>query len=212
MIDRFTDCLTEFTWLPHWDGQPYHVTQGDPGGPTAWGVTLGVYAAWRRAHGKMTTVAHDLQVAQKAELSELTRALYWAPIYADKLPVGVDLLVYDFGFGSGPGTSARVLQQMLHVAADGYIGPATIAAAAKVQDHAGLLHDLAAAHVRYYSGLSNWTRFGKGWAARNTARLALACQMAGLKAQTVPVPAVPVTPSDDAATDALNAAQLAGHA
>ena len=171
-MERFETCLA-FTWLPQNDGQPLHVTPGDRGGATAWGVTLASYAAWRSDHGIHATTAADLGRATQAELSELIRSRYWLAVSADSLPVGADLLTYDFGYGSGPGTSCRVLQAVLGVVQDGQLGPVTLAAAARM-DRTTLVRALAARHAAYYESLSDFRLFGHGWLNRNAARLALA--------------------------------------
>ena len=175
--DRFPDAL-QFTWRRNNDGQALHTTPGDRGGATAWGVTLLSYASWRADHGIHGTTAADLGRATKDELGELIRARYWSPVAAPALPRGIDLLVYDFGFGSGPGTSARVLQRELGVDADGVIGPHTCAAAA-ARGTAALAHDLAARHDGYYRSLDDYALFGRGWSRRNNDRLALALALIG---------------------------------
>ena len=172
--DRFAASLA-FTWRLDNDGQPYHVTPGDRGGPTAWGVTFAAYAAWRRAHGKLATTDFDLLHAAKDDLAVLIRTNYWNAVQADHLPPGVDLLVYDFGFGSGPGTSARVLQRALGVGQDGVVGPATLAAA-HAAGRSTLVPQLAAMHQSFYASLADYVLFGRGWSRRNSARLALALE------------------------------------
>lgn len=179
---RFEDCLA-FTWLPTNDGQPLHTTPGDRGGATAWGVTIAVYAAWRSAHGVRTTAVADLNRATKVELATLIRAQYWNVVQGDHLPVGADLLVYDFGYGSGPGTSCKQLQAVLGVDQDGELGPVTLAAAARM-NRVALIRALATRHQAYYASLSDFGLFGHGWTNRNNARLALA-----LSAVSTPTPA-----------------------
>ena len=47
----------------------------------------------------------------------------------DELPIGVDLVVFDFGVDEGPSYSAKVLQEVTGAGTDGSVGPVTIAAA-----------------------------------------------------------------------------------
>ncbi len=213
--DTFPAALA-FTWRDDEDGQPYHVTPDDAGGPTAWGVTLETYAGWRRAHGNPHTTAADLRAATQAGLSELIRAYFWMPVAADRLPPGIDLLVYDFGFGSGPGTSARLLQQALGMRADGWIGPETLAAVWG-RDAATFAAGLAARHDAFYRSLGSYRLFGRGWSRRNADRLTLALEMIGgpagvPHAQTPPPPLqagmgtrpVPVASAAQSVADALD--------
>lgn len=174
--DRFGQCVA-FTWRPENDGQPYHVTPGDHGGPTAWGVTLAAFAGWRSAHGSPRPAPADLKTAKKAELATLIRTSYWNATQADHLPRGVDLLVYEFGFGSGPLTSVGQLQRVLNnldanLTVDGGLGPRTLAAADRADRHT-LMERLGAVHAAFYQSLGQ-PLFLRGWLRRNADRLALA--------------------------------------
>jgi len=172
-MTRFDACLA-FTWSPDRDGQPLHVSPGDRGGATSWGVTLASYTSWRADHGHPTTTEVDLAAATKAELGALYRDRYWTPIQGDRLPVGVDLLAFDFGVTSGPGTSVKLLQETVGgLKVDGALGPKTLAAVARC-DRLDLIRRLSARHESYYRSLADFSRFGNGWTNRNAARLAAA--------------------------------------
>ncbi|MGI4796798.1 MAG: glycosyl hydrolase 108 family protein [Janthinobacterium lividum] len=169
-MSRFNECLA-FTWRPECDGQPLHVTPGDHGGATAWGVTLASYASWRADNGVFPTTQADLAAASKTDLAALIHSRYWNAIQGDHLPVGVDLLAYDFGYTAGPGTSARLLQEVVGgLRTDGQLGPVTLAAVARI-DRIGLIHRLGARHEAYYESLSGFALFGRGWSNRNAARV-----------------------------------------
>lgn len=161
----------QFTWLPQNDGQGDHTTIGDHGAETNMGVTLASYAAHRLKKGIKTTTAADLKNATLLQLSEVIQSDYWAVVRGDDLPLGTDLLVFDFGVGSGPGASAKILQAKLGVSVDGQIGPATIKAAVTVGP--ALLSKLAATHAAFYRAL-NQPKFVNGWLRRNNDRLTLA--------------------------------------
>ena len=169
---RFLDCLA-FTWRPENDGQQLHVTPGDRGGATSWGVTLATYAAWRRDHGSPETTVADLAAATKPELAPLIQSMFWNEVHGDQLPPGVDLLAFDFGFTSGAGESVKLLQGVLKLTEDGNFGPVTAAYATRA-DRLDLIHALSARHEAYYRSLADFDRFGNGWTNRNTARLAVA--------------------------------------
>lgn len=184
-MSRFETCLN-FTWLPQNDGQPLHTTPGDRGGATAWGVTLESYAAWRSDHGIRPTTEADLAAATKDDLATLIQSRYWNAVQGDHLPVGADLLVYDFGYGSGPGTSAKLLQEVVGgLRIDGQLGPVTLAAVARV-NRLDLIRRLSARHEAYYESLADFHLFGRGWTTRNSARLQLA--LATPAAAPVPAP------------------------
>ncbi len=187
-MSRFETCLA-FTWLPQNDGQPLHTTPGDRGGATAWGVTLSSYASWRSDHGIRPTTESDLGAASKDELAGLIRSRYWNAVQADHLPLGVDLLCFDFGYVSGPGTSARLLQEVVGgLRIDGQLGPVTLAAVARA-DRMDLIRRLGAGHEAYYEGLTSERQFLNGWTTRNNARLALALATPAAASAPAPVTA-----------------------
>ena len=136
-------------------------------------MTLATYTAWRADHGHPATAVADLAVATKDELSALLRVRFWNPLQADRLPPGVDLLAWDFGFMSGPPRSARLLQELVGVVQDGAIGPATLAAVAR-QDRLSLIRRLGARHEAFYRGLDSFPDFGRGWLRRSGDPLAIA--------------------------------------
>ncbi len=169
---RFDACLT-FTWRPDMDGQALHDTPGDSGGWTSFGVTLAAWASWQADHGVRPTTAQDLGRATKPQLAEMIRARYWLAVSGPSLPPGADLLVYDFGYGSGPGTSVRVLQEVVGVEADGDLGPESMAAI-RGFDRIALIRALGGRHEAYYRSLGSFNLFGNGWTRRNETRLAIA--------------------------------------
>jgi lysozyme family protein len=172
--ENYPPCLA-FTWRPENDGQDLHNTPGDHGGATRLGVTIATFSAWRVAHGQPIPTPAGLAAASTGELSELYRAWFWHPPQCDALPIGVDLCVFDFGVGSGPGTSARQLQAVLGVTQDGAIGPRTLEAVAAMSP-TDLVTKLCKRHGLFYLSLGQ-PQFERGWLRRNTDRLGLALSM-----------------------------------
>jgi lysozyme family protein len=169
----FLRCLNGATWRPENDGQPYHVTPGDAGGATAWGVTFATFAAWRRLNGYPWPVLRDLETAPVSELQEVIHAVAWCPVKGDALPVGVDLLAFEAAVMSGAGRAARVLQGCVGAAQDGVLGPVSmglIAAADPVQ----LVDAFAQAYRAFVDGLGSAPRFAGGWDRRIAEDAALA--------------------------------------
>jgi lysozyme family protein len=96
----------------------------DNGGLTNLGVTQTSYDSYRR---KMGLPLQPVTYCTKAEASDLYAQFYWATIYGDKMPVPVDLCMFDTSVNSGPGRSMMILQQAMSITADGVYGPATAA-------------------------------------------------------------------------------------
>ncbi len=130
------------------DGQPFHITEGDPGGATVYGWTEAMWVSVAPLHGVTDVSLANFKAQTKLTLEPLTRAEYWNRVQADHLPSGVDLFWADFQFGSGG--ASRVLQGVLGVTADGCVGPETVAAARAVADQDGLLARMLTARTGYY--------------------------------------------------------------
>lgn len=169
MKGNFEACLAET--LRHEGGWADHPK--DPGGATMKGVTIGTFAQFK---GRKVTKA-ELRAISDTDLRAIYRRNYWDKVKADDLPTGLDLVAFDAAVNSGPARGARWLQAALGVAADGKIGPATIAAARKAD--AGFIVERAINNrMAFLRGLKNWPTFGGGWSRRLDAVRAAALRMA----------------------------------
>ena len=181
MTDTFDACLA-FTL--HEEGG-YVDDPADPGGATNMGITLATYRQWSDNPGLGSTQVQDM-TARTARA--IYRSLYWNPLRADALPMGVDLSVFDMGVNGGIWRSARLLQRGLGFTGeevDGSIGPETLKAAAKC-DPRTLVADLAERQAAYYRSLADFPTFGAGWLNRTEARRDAALAMiAGAEQRTV---------------------------
>ena len=142
----------------------------DRGGPTKYGITHTTLAAYR---GVKSVTAAQVKALTLAEAESIYRQQYWIQSGGDVLPVGLDYAAFDFGVNSGPARAVKTLQQVLRVAADGKIGPKTLAA---VRAYPGgtvqLIRDYCAARMVFLRGLTSpATGFpvnGRGWTIRVT--------------------------------------------
>lgn len=146
----------------------------DPGGATNLGITRATLGAWR---GKPVT-RNDVKTLTRDEAREIYRANYWNALNCDALPAGADLAVFDFGVNAGTGRSARLLQRLVGVNADGVVGPDTVAAV-RSRDAAGIVRDFAEGRLDFYRGLEHWPTFGRGWSERTRAVTRAALGMIG---------------------------------
>jgi lysozyme family protein len=153
----------------------------DTGGMTMRGVTLASYREWL---GDATVTGAQLRDITTVEVEAFYRVRYWLPIHGDQLPPGVDLMVFDFGVNAGIGRSAKLLQSALNVAADGWIGSATLAAAAR-RGPVELVVDLATRQEHFYRLCAAFPAFGRGWLSRVAQRKATALSFASPKPGTV---------------------------
>jgi lysozyme family protein len=133
----------------------------DPGGATNHGVTKAVWEEWI---GESVTV-DDMKALTVDDVKPLYKKKYWDSVCGDELPSGVDYCVFDYAVNSGVVRSARALQTVLHVDADGQIGPITLAKASQ-QNPVHVIEDISNARIKFLQGLSTWDAFGKGWTKR----------------------------------------------
>ena len=167
--DRFAACLA--VTLQQEGG--FSNNPADPGGATMRGVTQRVYTAYRVAHGLVDQTVANIS---DAELSDIYRSEYWAPVCCDQLPMGVDLCAFDFAVNAGDTRSEMVLQQSLGVTVDGHVGPQTISAAKAADPHAlaGRMLDLRATFYRQLATATpSDSEFLDGWLNRVAALRAL---------------------------------------
>lgn len=136
----------------------------DPGGATNFGITHKTLAAWREVDKCTRDEVRTLQID---EAKEIYRAQYWNALNCDNLPVGVDLVVFDFGVNAGVGRSSRMLQDVVAVEQDGQVGPITVGAANRV-DPEFVITTFSDKRLAYYRQLRHWDTFGRGWTRRTT--------------------------------------------
>jgi lysozyme family protein len=128
----------------------------DHGGETMWGITI----KEARAHG-YTGNMRDLS---KEFAKQIYRESYW-DILGDAVHPAIKFQAFDFGVNAGVQTSIRKLQSAIGVADDGKWGPISAAKLASM-DLNDVLMRFAAARLYFYTSLSTWPSFGKGWTRR----------------------------------------------
>ena len=157
MNDNFEESLAHV--LKHEGGYVDHPK--DPGGATNLGCTKKVWEEWV---GHEVT-KDDIKALTIADVSPLYKARYWDKCRCDDLPRGVDFAVFDFAINSGVGRASKLLQRAVGVAADGAIGPATLAAVADANPRE-LATKICELRLAFLQALPTWETFGKGWGRR----------------------------------------------
>jgi len=153
----------------------------DPGGATRKGVTQHVYTAWLQQQGRPLA---SVFTATDASIQAIYRQFYWSPVRGDDLYDGLDLVVVDSGWGSGPRTAIKWLQQMLAVDADGVFGDETLEAVKANWGSPQLIERLCARRMAFFQSLNTWRWFSKGWTWRLNGIHQRALQMNAAAART----------------------------
>lgn len=168
MMDAIFQDALNFHWRPENDGQGPHVTPGDSGGVTSWGMTYAVWVAWRKLQ-KMPFDLSSFCAQPRMSFAPIYAAQYWNALRCDQMgPLAVQ--VFDTAVLSGTHTAAVMLQRQLKdIAADGFVGPATLAALAEA-DQSEVNLSLWRARNGYYRTVaaanSNDAQFLDGWLRR----------------------------------------------
>jgi len=148
--------------LIHEGGKVNH--PDDPGGRTNQGVTQRVYDGYRRTKRLPTRTVYDMEVSER---NEIYKKQYWDAVKGDKLPQGVDYVLFDGAVNSGPGQSIKWLQRALGMAKiDGILGEATLGALEGVVDHDVLIAAIIKRREAFLRALKTFKTFGKGWMSR----------------------------------------------
>lgn len=156
----------------------YQRNPADPGNWTGGKVGLGSLIG--TSHGisapvlmryldRLPTV-QDMENLPQATAEGIYEAQYWPGIKGDSLPLPLAMVTLDAEVMSGMGDAhheraAGWLQEALGTVPDGFIGPATIAAAAAC-DQAAVVQKACALRLAFLEALPTWDTFGHGWQAR----------------------------------------------
>ena len=133
----------------------------DPGGRTNLGVTQ---ATWENWIGRKSDEA-EMRSLTPAKVEPLYKKKYWDAVLGDELPTGIDYLTFDFAVNAGVGRSIKTLQAAVSVAADGWLGPITMAAV-QATDPTELIEQFSQTKKGFYRSLAQFPIFGTGWLNR----------------------------------------------
>lgn len=128
----------------------------DPGGETNWGIS-------KRSYPHVDILNLTREGAKAIYLRD-----FWEPL-ADAHP-SIKFQAFDFAVNSGIQTAIRKLQQAIGVADDGHWGPQS-AQRLKTMDLSDALMLYIATRQEFWTSLSTWPAFGKGWINRSSKNL-----------------------------------------
>lgn len=139
----------------------YTNNPADPGGETNWGIC-------KRSYPNV-----DIKGLTKEGAKFIYLRDFWNPL-GDADPA-IKFQVFDFAVNSGIQTAIRKLQAAIEVADDGHWGPLSAAKLAEC-DKNDVLMRFVAQRLRFWTSLSTWSTFGKGWANRAAKQLEYASE------------------------------------
>jgi lysozyme family protein len=142
--------------------------QGDPGGPTNFGITC--YDLAEHRGQKMTSMSawvDPVRHMTRAEAETIYKAKYAAGVRFDDLPVGVDVVLLDYAINSGVSRAVLVARAMCGLQPGGM--DATVVNLLGHVDPKDFIEKTDAERVRFMHAIDGgkaWARFGHGWGSR----------------------------------------------
>lgn len=118
----------------------------------------------------MTYPDLDIKSLSLEQAKNIYKRDWWDKINADQIDSALVFQVWDFAINAGMGTAKRKLQLAVGVLDDGVIGNLTIQAINKAELN-DILLKFNAERLKYYTSLSTWPRYGKGWTLRVAGQL-----------------------------------------
>lgn len=164
-------CLAEtLKWEGGWSNNLH-----DPGGPTMRGVIQREYDAYRRQKG---LPIRSVRLIEDAELQDIYRTGYWNPVQAEDLPVGVDLVLFDYAVNSGPGRALMSAELAMGLPITGRMSTRLLVAL-QGADPSDTIRKIMDQRLAFLQRLNTWRYFGVGWARRCAGVRAAALAAAG---------------------------------
>ena len=148
----------------------------DPGGATNYGITAKVYAAFL-GHAVTPATIRNMTIS---DARAIYKPQYWAAVRGDDLPLGVDMLVFDFAVNSGPSRAVKSLQKVMGLRQDGHIGAVMVNALSTHADIPNLMSQYCDERMRFVRSLKTFKTFGGGWERRINTVERIALRMAGV--------------------------------
>lgn len=138
--------------------------RSDPGNWTGGKVGVGDLRGTKYGISAASYPGEDVRNLTLDRAKAIYRRDFWNKVRGDDLPYVVAFNLFDGAVNSGPARAIMWMQEAAGVAADGIIGPKSIAAF-HVHPEA-LAARYNGIRLRFMAGLSTWSTFGKGWARR----------------------------------------------
>ena len=133
----------------------------DQGGATNWGCTQ---AVWEGYIGHKVSV-DDMKALTKEDVKPLYKKRYWDAIHGDAIPSGLDYCLFDCAINSGVNRSAKIIQEIVGVFADGAIGNNTVSAITQLNPVTAI-NEFCDKRQAFLESLKTFPVFGKGWSKR----------------------------------------------
>lgn len=153
----------------------YSNDERDPGNWTGGKIRVGKLKGTKFGLAANTYPNLDIKNITLAQAKEIYKKDWWDKLGGHGLHSAITFQLWDFAINAGKKRAIIELQQAAGVIADGIIGPKTIVAV-NALDLNDVLLSLTAERLKFYTSLSTWPTYGKGWTNRVADNLKYAAQ------------------------------------
>lgn len=153
----------------------YSTDRRDPGNWTGGRVGVGTLKGTKFGLAANTYPNLDIKNLTLAQAKEIYKKDWWDKLGADGMHSAIVFQLWDFAINAGKSRVIKELQQAVGVPADGIIGPQTLAAV-NSHDLNDVILSLTAERLKFYTSLSTFKTYGKGWTNRVADNLKYAAQ------------------------------------
>lgn len=143
----------------------YSIDSKDPGNWTGGKVGLGRLIGTKFGLAANTYPNLDIKNLTLAQAKEIYKKDWWDKLGANGMHSAIVFQLWDFAINAGKKRAIMELQQVAGVTSDGIIGPKTVTAV-NALDLNDVLLSLTAERLKFYTSLSTWPTYGKGWTNR----------------------------------------------
>ena len=151
----------------------YTDLRSDPGNWTGGVVGKGVLKGTKYGIASNSYPSLDIKNLTLDQAKKIYKRDYWDKVKGDQLPADLAFHVFDMAVNSGVSRGIKLLQNTVGTTQDGLIGPATLKAVSAMNTHDAVLI-YSANRLTFYTSLSTFGTFGKGWTNRVANNLKLA--------------------------------------
>lgn len=142
----------------------------DPGNWTGGKVKVGVLKGTKFGIAANTYPNLDIKNLTRDQAIAIYKRDFWDAVDGDRLHPHFAFQALDAAVNHGVKRAIQWIQQMAGVKVDGYIGPVTHGALEKM-DIRDMVLLYNAIRIEFYTSLSTWSTYGKGWTRRVAANL-----------------------------------------
>lgn len=143
----------------------YTALRSDPGNWTSGKVGVGVLKGTKYGIAANSYPNEDIKNLTLSRAKQIYKRDYWDKVWGDRLPAALAFHVFDMAVNSGISRGVKILQKTVGSAQDGIMGPATLRAAQAMDVNAAIML-YNANRLKFYTSLSTFGTFGKGWTNR----------------------------------------------